>query len=82
MDLALLQLWCRPAVAAQIQPLAWEFPYATGGRKRKKKKAFFLKTSPKKKKIFNFLFIRIKDITHIKVFSFYVDNMQVTAKDG
>ena len=27
-DLALLWLWCRPAVAAPIQPLAWEPPYA------------------------------------------------------
>ena len=23
-------LWCRPAAAALIQPLAWELPYATG----------------------------------------------------
>ena len=27
-DLALLWLWCRPAVVALIQPLAWEPPYA------------------------------------------------------
>ena len=27
-DLALLWLWCRPAVVAQIRPLAWELPYA------------------------------------------------------
>ena len=26
----LLWLWCRPAAAASIQPLAWEHPYATG----------------------------------------------------
>ena len=25
-----LWLWCRPAAAAPIQPLAWELPYATG----------------------------------------------------
>ena len=25
-DLALLQLWCRPAAAALIRPLAWEIP--------------------------------------------------------
>ena len=38
-DLALLWLWCRPAVAALIQPLAWEFSYAMGVvLKRKKKK--------------------------------------------
>ena len=27
-DPALLWLWCRPAAAALIQPLAWEAPYA------------------------------------------------------
>ena len=27
-DLTLLWLWCRPAAAALIQPLAWEPPYA------------------------------------------------------
>ena len=34
-------LWCRPATAAPIQPLAWEFPYATDVAlkiKQKKKK--------------------------------------------
>ena len=29
-DPALLWLWCRPAAAAQIQPPAWEPPYAEG----------------------------------------------------
>ena len=29
-DLALLWLWCSPAAAALIQPLAWECPYAPG----------------------------------------------------
>ena len=29
-DLALLWLWCRPAAAAQIGPLAWESTYAAG----------------------------------------------------
>ena len=29
-DLALLWLWCSPAAAALIQPLAWELPCATG----------------------------------------------------
>ena len=34
-----LWLWCRLAVVAPIQPLAWEGPYATGAElKRKKKK--------------------------------------------
>ena len=27
----LLWLWCRPAAAAPIGPLAWELPYAVGG---------------------------------------------------
>ena len=28
-DSVLLRLWCRPAVTAQIRPLAWEPPHAT-----------------------------------------------------
>ena len=40
-DPALLWLWCRPAAAAPIGPLTWEFPYAAGvALKRKKKKVF------------------------------------------
>ena len=35
-DPALLWLWCRLAAAAQIQPLAWELPYATGAALKKK----------------------------------------------
>ena len=42
LDPSLLWLWCRPAATAQIQPLAWEFPYASGvapkSQKLKKKK--------------------------------------------
>ena len=42
----LLWLWCRPAAAAPIQPLAWKPPYAEGAalekaqkdKKEKKKK--------------------------------------------
>ena len=30
LDLALLWLWCRPAAASPIRPLAWEPPYAAG----------------------------------------------------
>ena len=30
LDVALLWLWCRPAAAAPIRPLAWEPPYAVG----------------------------------------------------
>ena len=41
-DLALLWLCCRPAAAALIQPLAWEFPYANKQtNERPKKKKFF-----------------------------------------
>ena len=43
-DPALLWLWCRPAAAAPIRPLAWELPCAAGealkeSKKKKKKKA-------------------------------------------
>ena len=34
--LALLWLWCRPAAAVLIQPIAWEFPYAAGAALEKK----------------------------------------------
>ena len=37
-DPALLWLWCRPATAALIRPLAWEPPYAAGVSIKKKKK--------------------------------------------
>ena len=38
-DLAWLWRWCRPAVVAPIQPVAWEPPYTTGvALKRQKKK--------------------------------------------
>ena len=37
LNLALLWLWCRPAAAALIQPLAWERPYAAGAALKKKK---------------------------------------------
>ena len=32
------ELWCRPAGTVPIQPLAWEFPYATCVALKKKKK--------------------------------------------
>ena len=48
-DLALLQLWCRPAATTPIRPLAWELPYAKGaglkGQKKQKTKksvAFYM----------------------------------------
>ena len=36
-DPKLLWLWCRPAAAAPIQPLAWEPPHATGAAVKKTK---------------------------------------------
>ena len=42
----LLWLWCRPAAAAPVQPLAWEPPCATGVALKKK-------SAKKKKKIEN-----------------------------
>ena len=36
LDPPLLWLWCRPAAAAQIQPLTWELPYAAGAALREK----------------------------------------------
>ena len=38
LDPVLLWLWCRPAVAAPIRPLAWELPYATGVSLKQSKK--------------------------------------------
>ena len=34
----LLWLWCRLAAAAQIPPLAWELPYATGAALKSREK--------------------------------------------
>ena len=36
-DPALLWLWCRPAAAASIRPLAWEPPCAAGVALKKEK---------------------------------------------
>ena len=38
LDPALQWLWCRPAAAAPILPLAQELPYAAGAALKKKKK--------------------------------------------
>ena len=41
LDPALMWLWCKPAAAALIGPLAWESPYAVDAalkRQKKKKK--------------------------------------------
>ena len=37
-DPVLTWLWCRPAAAALIRPLAWELPYAPGAALKRKKK--------------------------------------------
>ena len=45
-DLELLWLWCSLVAKAQIQPLAWELPYAIGAAlKRQKKKEFLFFSS-------------------------------------
>ena len=36
-DLVLLWLWCRPVATVEIQPLAWEPPYATGVAQKRQK---------------------------------------------
>ena len=38
MDPVLLWLWCRPAAAAPMQPLAWEPPCAAGVALKKERK--------------------------------------------
>ena len=38
---ALLWLWCRPAAAAPIRPLAWEPPYAAGVAQKNLKKKMY-----------------------------------------
>ena len=43
LDPNLLWLWCRPAAAAPIQPLAWELPNAAGAAlKSEKKKRMYI----------------------------------------
>ena len=56
MDLGLLWLWCKPAVTALIQPLAWEPPYVVGAAlkrqnqtKTNKQKNQLMKNAVKKK---------------------------------
>ena len=49
LHLTLLWLWRRPAAAAQIQPLAWEFPYATDTALKQKTRKRTKKESHQKK---------------------------------
>ena len=44
LDPTLLWLWCRPADAALIQPLAWELPYAMGEALKRQKKFLIFTT--------------------------------------
>ena len=44
-DLTWLWLWCGLTATAQIGPLAWEPPYATGATLEKDPKKIYLKTS-------------------------------------
>ena len=44
LDPSLMWLWCRPAGAAPILPLAWELPYATGAVLKKRKQNKYTKT--------------------------------------
>ena len=60
-DPMLLGLWCRPAAAAPIQPLAWELPYAIGVTLKSKK----AKKEKKKKK--SLLFQRQNISVHLTV---------------
>ena len=45
-DLALLWLWCRPAAAAHIRPLALEPPYAVGAAPKGQKQTNKSENSP------------------------------------
>ena len=38
-------LWCRPAAATMIGPLAWELPYAASAALKEKKKNYVLHVS-------------------------------------
>ena len=55
-DLALLGLWCRPAAAAPVQPLAWELPCATSVALKSKKQREKEKTNKKPNNIFKSYF--------------------------
>ena len=50
LDPALLWLWCRPAVAAPVQPPAWDHPYAMGAALKSKTKTKTKSTPPPPKK--------------------------------
>ena len=49
-DPVLLWLWCKPAAAAPIRPLAWEPSYAVGAAREKTKSKKNQKTKTKTRK--------------------------------
>ena len=60
LDLALLWLWCRLVATAQIQPLAWETPYAMGAALKRQNKISIVKMTILHKAIYRFNVIPIK----------------------
>ena len=56
-DPALLWLWCRPAAAAPIRPLAWEPPYAAGAALKIQKDKKNPKKSPSETRYKVFLYL-------------------------
>ena len=76
-DPALLWLWHGPAAAAQIRPLAWELPYASGvalkWKKKKKKKRQHLKGTVLT--VTNFVVSNFLDMaTHLRNIYIYILN--------
>ena len=53
LDLVLPWLWCRPAAAAPIKPLAQETPYAVGTALKKTERPKKKKKKKKKKRQFH-----------------------------
>ena len=71
LDPMLLWLWCRPAAAALVQPLAWELRYAMGtALKTKKKKKKKKKVGIIIKEFYNIFYssgIHLLHLTHINI---------------
>ena len=55
LDPTLLWLWCRPAAAVLIQPLAWELSYAAGVAVKRKKRGKKTEKEKERKKERNLL---------------------------
>ena len=65
-DPMLLWLWCKPAAAAPIQPLAWDRPYAAGVALKRFFLNFFNKII---KKILKRLGSRLEETLHKRYMS-------------